>query len=97
MREEGLRAIQHRSFVPHTSDSRQTRKPSPNLLLEREVPATRPNQVLVDGITYIPLGGSKWAYLATWLDLFARKLAGWHLETPMRAEIVLEALKKDEG
>lgn len=97
MREEGLRAIQPRSFVPRTTDSRQTRKPSPNLLLEREVLATGPNQVLVGDITYVPLGGGKWAYLATWLDLFARKLAGWHLDTHMRAEIVLEALKKAEG
>lgn len=97
MREEGLRAIQPRSFVPRTTDSRQTRKPSPNLLLERDVLATGPNQVLVGDITYIPLGGGKWAYLATWLDLFARKLAGWHLDTHMRAEIVLKALEKAEG
>jgi len=97
MREAGLRAIQPRSFVPRTTDSRQTRKPSPNLLLQREVLATGPNQVLVGDITYIPLGGGKWAYLATWLDLFARKLVGWHLDTHMRAEIVLEALKKAEG
>jgi transposase InsO family protein len=97
MREEGLKAIQPRSFVPRTTDSRQTRKPSPNLLLEREMPAREPNQVLVGDITYVPLGGGKWAYLATWLDLFARKLVGWHLDTHMRAEIVLKALEKAEG
>lgn len=97
MREEGLRAIQPRSFVPRTTDSRQTRKPSPNLLLAMEGDPTGPNQVLVGDITYVPLSGGKWAYLATWLDLFARKLVGWHLDTHMRAEIVLKALQKAEG
>ncbi|MCB9341449.1 MAG: IS3 family transposase [Lewinellaceae bacterium] len=58
---------------------------------------TGPNQVLVGDITYVPLSGGKWAYLATWLDLFARKLVGWRLDTHMRAEIVLKALQKAEG
>ena len=45
-----LKAIQPRSFVPRTTDSRHTMGYSPNLLLDRPRP-TGPNQVWVSDIT----------------------------------------------
>ena len=94
MREQGLRAIQPRRFVPRTTDSRHGQRMSPNLLLEREIIVDRPRQVMVGDITYLPLQNGQWAYLATWMDLFSRNILGWQIASSMTAELVIEALKK---
>ena len=94
MREQGLRAIQPRRFVPRTTDSRHGQRMSPNLLVEREIIVDRPRQVIVGDITYLPLQNGQWAYLATWMDLFSRKILGWQIASSMTAELVIEALKK---
>ncbi len=67
---------------------------SPNLLVEREIIVDRPRQVIVGDITYLPLQNGQWAYLATWMDLFSRKILGWQIASSMTAELVIEALKK---
>ncbi len=69
LRDNGLKAIQPRSFVPKTTDSRHAYAISPNLLLDRIMPE-QPDEVWVGDITYIPLAGGKWAYLAVWMDLY---------------------------
>jgi transposase InsO family protein len=79
MRELELRAIRPRRFVPRTTDSRHGQQMSPNLLLERGLKVERPRQVIVGDITYLPLQGGGWAYLATRLDLYSRKIAGWQV------------------
>jgi putative transposase len=94
MREQGLRAIQPRRFVPRTTDSRHGQRMSPNLLVEREIIVDRLRQVIVGDITYLPLQNGQWAYLATWMDLFSRKILGWQVASSMTAELVIEALKK---
>jgi putative transposase len=94
MREQGLQAIQPRRFVPRTTDSRHSQQMSPNLLLERAIKVDRPCQVIVGDISYLPLQGGYWAYLATWMDLFSRKIVGWQVADSMTAELVIEALKK---
>lgn len=94
MREHGLQAIQPRRYVPRTTDSRHGQRMSPNLLLEREIKVDRPRQVIVGDITYLPLQNGRWAYLATWMDLFSRKIVGWQIADSMTAELVIKALKK---
>jgi transposase InsO family protein len=94
MREQGLQAIQPRRFVPRTTDSRHGQRMSPNLLLERAIKVDRPRQVIVGDITYLPLQNADWAYLATWMDLFSRKIVGWQVADSMTAELVIEALNK---
>src|SRR5262245_11687145 len=93
MREQNLQAIQPRRFVPRTTDSRHGQQMSPNLLLERAIQVDRPRQVLVGDITYLPLQNGEWAYLATWMDLFSRKIVGWAVADSMTAELVIDALK----
>ena len=63
----GLAAMQPRSFVPRTTNSRHTLGFSPNLLLRQGLP-TRRDQVWVSDITYIMLANGHWAYLATWME-----------------------------
>ncbi len=71
--ERGLKALQPRSFVPRTTDSRHPYPISPNLLLERAAPQ-KPDEVWVGDITYIPLAGGGFLYLAVWMDLYSRKI-----------------------
>ena len=93
MQSRELKAIQPRSFVPRTTQSRHPYPISPNLLVERE-PPQKPCALWVGDITYIPLAEGRWAYLATWMDRYSRKIVGWQLETHMREELVIKALNK---
>jgi putative transposase len=93
MKEEGLKAIQPRSFVPRTTDSKHGKRVCENLLLNQPAP-TAPNQVWVSDITYMPLKGGQWCYLAAWQDKFTKEIVGWQLADNMREEIVREPLEK---
>jgi putative transposase len=88
-----LKAIQPRSFVPRTTNSRHTLGYSPNLLLGMALPK-RPLKVIVGDITYLPLGSGKWCYLATWTDLYTRQILGWSIREDMTAELVTGAFRK---
>ena len=89
----GLRAIQPKSFVPKTTQSHPNLRRSPNLLLEREAVAA-PDEVYVGDITYLPLVNGKFAYLATFQDVFTKNIVGWDVADHMREELVLNALEK---
>ena len=93
LQKNGLRAIQPRSFVPRTTDSRHPYPISPNLLLEQPLP-TAPNQVWVGDITYIAMANGAFLYLAVWLDLYSRRIIGWQLEDNMKEELIIAAFKK---
>lgn len=93
LREKGLKAIQPRSFVPKTTHHNPALERSPNLLLERELPKAI-DQVWVGDITYIPLTDGRWLYLAVWMDLFSRRIVGWHLGRTLEAVIVIRSFEK---
>ncbi len=93
MNEHGLSAIQPRSFVPKTTDSRHSYPICPNLLLERRAPQ-QPDEVWVGDITYIPLAGGTYGYLSVWMDLYSRRIIGWQLDDNMKEELVIASLKK---
>ena len=57
----------------------------------------QPNKVWVGDITYIPLAGGNWCYLSVWMDLFSRKLIGWHLDDNMQEGLITAAFKKALG
>jgi transposase InsO family protein len=93
MQQQGLKAIQPKSFVPRTTDSRHGKRVCDNLLLNQPLPPA-PDRVWVGDITYLPLVNSKWAYLATWMDLFSRSIVGWQVENSMEESLIIGALKK---
>jgi transposase InsO family protein len=62
-------------------------------LIRRDFTAPAPNQRYVGDITYLPVGGGEFLYLATVIDLCSRRLAGWSIADHMRTELVIDALE----
>jgi putative transposase len=92
MHEMGLVAIQPKSFKPRTTDSRHNLGYGPNLLLDAP-PPNGINQLWVGDITYVPLWGGEFLYLAVLMDRFSRRIVGWDLQDHMREPLVLAALR----
>jgi putative transposase len=93
LKSQGLRAIQPKSFVPKTTDSRHRLGYSPNLILDTPDPSGV-NQLWVGDITYVPLRGGAFCYLATLMDRYSRDITGWELAETMTDELTLAALRK---
>jgi transposase InsO family protein len=71
MRKAALKPVWKRKFV-HTTDSKHDLPIAANVL-NRQFNPTAPNLAYVSDITYIRAGAG-WLYLATVLDLYARKV-----------------------
>jgi len=87
-----LVAIQPKSFKPRTTDSRHRLGFSPNLLLDGHLPEGI-NRLWVGDITYVPLLGGEFLYLAMLMDRFSRRIVGWDIQDHMRESLVLAALR----
>lgn len=61
-------------------------------LVGRDVTADKPNAKYVGDITYLPIEGGKFCYLATVIDLASRRLAGWAIADHLRADLATDAL-----
>ena len=93
LRRRGLQALSTRPQRPRTTVADSAAVVAENLLLDQPAP-TAPNQVWVGDITYLPLVGGRWCYLATWRDTCSRRVVGWHLDQQMPTELVLTALEQ---
>ncbi|WP_424876948.1 IS3 family transposase [Streptomyces sp. SLBN-8D4] len=94
MRGAGLAGVRlrrrHRTTV---ADPAAAKAPD---LIGRDFTATEPNTKYVGDITYLPLDGGKFLYLATVIDLASRRLAGWAIADHMRTDLVTDALSAAE-
>jgi len=89
MRTAGLKARKSRRFVA-TTDSKHNYPVAPNVL-DQDFTVTRPGQVWVSDITYVPTR-SGWLYLTVIIDLFERKVIGWSMSRGLTAnETVIAA------
>ncbi|MEU9136954.1 IS3 family transposase [Streptomyces sp. NPDC048404] len=90
MRESGIEGVRlrrrHRTTAPDPSAAT-----APDLI-GRDFTAGKPNTKYVGDITYLPIDGGKFCYLATVIDLASRRLAGWAIADHMRADLVTDAL-----
>lgn len=91
MRELGLRSCVSRKYKVQTTDSNHDLPVAPNVL-DQQFVATKPNQVWVADITYIPCRESR-LYLASVMDLCTREIVGWRLYDRMKTDLVLDALE----
>ena len=89
MRKASLKPVWKRKFV-HTTDSKHDLPIAANVL-NRQFNPTAPDLAYVSDITYIRTGAG-WLYLATVLDLYARKVVGWAMAPNMPAKLVCDAL-----
>jgi transposase InsO family protein len=90
MRLRHLRARQVRRFKVTTKRDK-SHPVAPNLL-KRDFVADRPNQKWLGDITYIPTQEG-WLYLATILDLYARRIVGWAMSERIDGELTRAALQ----
>nr|WP_232515635.1 IS3 family transposase [Aeribacillus pallidus] len=91
MNEEGMKS---RTVKKHkaTTNSKHNHPVHENVL-NQHFTVTKPNEVWVADITYIPTDEG-WLYLASMMDLYSRKIVGWHIDCSMKKELVLSALKQ---
>ncbi len=76
----------HRTTVPDPAGAK-----APDLI-GRDFTAGEPNTKYVGDITYLPIEGGKFCYLATVIDLASRRLGGWAIADHMLADLVTDAL-----
>jgi transposase InsO family protein len=74
-----------------TTDSGHTYPRYPNLVMDLQV--THPEQVWVSDITYVRLH-QDFVYLAVIMDVFTRRIRGWHLQRSLEQGLTLTALHK---
>ena len=79
-----------RSRVPTTTQVDASLPVAPNRLA-RDFTASAPNQKWVCDITYVPTEQG-WLYLAVVMDLFSRRVIGWHLDDTLDTSLALGAL-----
>jgi transposase InsO family protein len=90
MRRHGIRAMTHRRFRVVTTDSNHGLPIAGNLLDQRFL-ASRPNEIWLADISYIPTDEG-WLYLAIVLDLCTHKVVGWAMRDHLRQELTTAAL-----
>jgi len=87
----GIRCKQRRKFKA-TTDSKHT-LPAAENLLNQQFEATRPNEVWLSDITYIPTEEG-WLYLAGHKDLFTREIVGYAMGSRITKNLVSQSLFK---
>ncbi|MEU5190161.1 IS3 family transposase [Streptomyces klenkii] len=94
MRTIGLAGVRlrrrHRTTVPDPAAAKAPDR------IGRDFTAEEVNTKYVGDITYLSVGGGKFCYLATVIDLASRRLAGWALADHMRTQLVIDALAAAE-
>ena len=91
MKDKGLRSTRGRKFVV-TTDSNHAMPVAENIL-DRNFESDAPNEKWVTDITFIPTHQG-WTYLATVMDLYARRIVGWATSKRIDTALISEALHK---
>lgn len=76
---------------PHRYKPTGGERPDVPNRLNRAFTTSAPNQVWCGDITYI-WTGQRWSYLATVMDLYARRIVGWALSDKADAALAIRAL-----
>jgi putative transposase len=90
MRLHALVGVSRRRGYIVTTRRDPSKRPAPDLV-KRQFVADAPNQLWVADMTYLPTHAG-FAYLATVLDVYSRKIVGWAFGSQMKAQLVTAAL-----
>jgi putative transposase len=90
MRQDGLR-VPLRRGRHSTTNSKHKRPAAPNIL-DRQFLAETPDQIWLADLSYVPTEQG-WLYLAVVLDLYARRVVGWAMESYLADLLARKALK----
>jgi putative transposase len=90
MRQAKLQAKRQRGWKRTTR--RNPTHPAAANQLQQHFVATRPNQIWLADLTYVP-SGEGWLYLATVMDLFSRRIVGWAMAAHMSDALTQQALR----
>jgi transposase InsO family protein len=90
MHEAGLHGPQKRRYRIRTTDSAHSHPVAPNRLATLPSP-TKPNQVTVTDLTYVPTDEG-WLHVAGVLDRCTRCLVGWAMDSTIKTALSLAAL-----
>jgi transposase InsO family protein len=90
MRAANLRGVSRRREL-RTTRRQPGARPAPDLV-KRHFTASRPNQLWVADITYIPTWTGT-LFLSVVVDVWSRRVVGWAMATHMRTQLILDALQ----
>jgi len=88
MKYYGIKLYKRKSRWRKRRDERRAPAPFANLIKSRCLMVS--NHSRVGDFTYLPFK-KQFLYLATFMDLYTRKIVGWHLATRHTKELVMEA------
>ncbi len=89
MKELGLKSRTVKTYKATTNSNHNL--PVHDNVLNQQFRAQAPHQVWMADITYVPTDEG-WLYVASVMDLYTRKIVGWHADERMTKELVLQAL-----
>ena len=91
MKAAGIEGVSRRRRKVRTTISDPS-APRPADLVKRDFTATRPNDLWVTDLTYVPTW-SGFAYVCFIVDAYSRMIVGWRVAAHMRTDMVLDALE----
>jgi len=91
MRTMGLRGVVRGRKVKTTIPDDLAERPRD--LVKRNFTASRPNQLWVADLTYVPTWRG-FVYVAFITDVFSRRIVGWRVSTSLRSDLALDALEQ---
>lgn len=89
MKQLGLKSRTVKTYKATTNSNHNL--PVHDNVLNQQFTAQAPNQVWMADITYVSTDEG-WLYVASVMDLYTRKIVGWHADERMTKELVLQAL-----
>lgn len=87
----GLKVLQRRAH--RTTTKRKHSDAVADNLLNLNFNPVAPNHVWAGDVTYLKTGEG-WMYLAIVMDLFSRRIVGWHIDKRMTTDLVTKAMIK---
>lgn len=93
MRKSGISGLVRKKFVVKTTDSKHSQPIAPRIFKAEEIEThpIHPNQIWASDISYV-YTDEGFVFIATYLDLYLKKVVGFAVEDHMRTSLLVQAL-----